>query len=139
MSGACFTVRAGPRAAFEGRRRLDSLLGERPPAVRDDARLCLTEFVTNAVEHAGLSDGEEIAVEVATGDRVRIDVTYPGPGFVPPPRRPVEGTERGRGLLLVEAIAADWGASSDAGHVWVELEARHPRSPPAGHERPIAA
>jgi anti-sigma regulatory factor (Ser/Thr protein kinase) len=125
VTHATFRIPAGKRASREGRHRLDHLIGEYPEELRFDARLCLTELVTNALEHAALREGDPILVEVAGDQRghVRIDVSYPGAGFVPWRSRPVSGGEKGRGLALVEAVSETWGAASDEGHVWVELDA----------------
>jgi serine/threonine-protein kinase RsbW len=91
--------------------------------MRFDARLCLTELVTNALEHAGVLEGEQIAIHVRGDDGawLRLDVTYPGTGFVPGPRTSASGTDKGRGLALVDAVSDSWGAARDEGHVWVEL------------------
>lgn len=124
MAESRFTVSAGERAAVEARQELDRLIGGYPPDLRADARLCLTEVVANAVEHAGLSLDDEIVVALTTAaHRLRLDVCYPGSGFVAKPksRRSVWGDEKGRGLTLVDALALSWGASPDTGHVWVEL------------------
>jgi anti-sigma regulatory factor (Ser/Thr protein kinase) len=126
MTEGWFIIAAGSRAPLEARRQLDALIEPYPAMLRFDARLCLTELVTNALEHSDLQEGDDIGVEVHGDDAVhlRLDVSYPGAGFVPRRPRPVTGTEKGRGLALVEAVSDAWGASSDRGHVWVELDAR---------------
>jgi anti-sigma regulatory factor (Ser/Thr protein kinase) len=118
-----FRIAAGKRAALDGRRELDAVLGDYPEMLQFDARLCLTELVTNALEHAGLRDDDEIVVEVDGRDGIRVDIAYPGRGFVPPTQRPMSGTEKGRGLALVDAVAKAWGAEPDEGRVWFELGA----------------
>lgn len=87
----------------------------------DTAVLLVSELVTNAVLHARSA----VRLEVArNGGRLRISVTDDSP-YEPVVRDSFDleaGT--GRGLMLVEALAADWGTdAADGGKtVWVELE-----------------
>jgi anti-sigma regulatory factor (Ser/Thr protein kinase) len=95
----------------------------------DDAELLVSEVGSNAVDHGG---GERMALLVAGDDeRIRLTVTDGGgSGSVPRLRAEVSGEdERGRGLLLVDALAQKWGVrtSPDGTTVWVEL----PRKPGA--------
>ena len=84
----------------------------------EDARLVVSELVTNAILHAG-TDIEVIVV--VRSDAVRIEVTDLGGGV--PSSRPVEGTTSGRGLPIVEALGGQWGVLQlGAGKtVWCEL------------------
>ena len=85
----------------------------------DDAELLTTELVNNAVLHTESSI--ELRVRLRQG-RVRIAVTDSGRGL--PERRSgdLEATS-GRGLLLVAAMATDWGATArpEGKTVWFEL------------------
>jgi hypothetical protein len=88
--------------------------------------LLSTEVITNAVRHTGAV----CAVAVRwTGARVRVEVTDASP-VRPEPRHGALDAEGGRGLLLVDALAADWGSTHDpAGKVvWFEVGAR--KQPP---------
>ena len=96
-------------------------LGDRPsaPALVDDAVLCVSELVTNAV-HAGCQD---LRVELHFGrDTLRVGVLDDAPGW-PVARR--AGTEdySGRGLTLVEAVSRQWGVDDvESGKiVWAEF------------------
>ena len=86
------------------------------------AVLLANELVTNAVVHAG--EGFDLTVGLR-GERVRIEVRDQSPA--PPRLVPWEDiVEQGRGLHLVEAVAADWGtepARDGRGGkvVWCEL------------------
>ncbi len=90
-----------------------------PERVRENAELVVSELVGNAVEHGGgrtelgISRGEDV---------VRVDVfdTNPEP---PVMLSPTTGDDRHRGLLIVAALATNWGTDrAGAGKsVWAEL------------------
>ena len=89
------------------------------PELVDDTLLVITELVENVVQHTG--DGGELLLHRRV-DAVRIEVTDTSSelprAYGPDPRR-----IGGRGLLLVGALARDWGARpSDHGKVvWAEV------------------
>ncbi|MBH1934547.1 ATP-binding protein [Streptomyces sp. AV19] len=70
----------------------------------DDARLCVSDVVSNVVQHAGTL---MLSVQVTDfGDHVEIAVRDDNPTLRPHLRAPDEG---GRGLLLVRELAAECG------------------------------
>ncbi|MFD7069537.1 ATP-binding protein [Streptomyces sp. NPDC059913] len=76
----------------------------------DDARLCVTEVVANAHRHTATA---LIQVHVAVGDE-RVTVAVADDDHWALPRCPEQRggscqPEGGRGLLLVERVAAAWG------------------------------
>jgi anti-sigma regulatory factor (Ser/Thr protein kinase) len=86
----------------------------------DDAALVITELVSNAVQHAG----EPIELMAAiSGYCVRMSVFDHSPvhpvRILPDP----ESGEGGRGLILVDAVASDWGSRdfADGKVVWATL------------------
>jgi DNA-binding NarL/FixJ family response regulator len=84
----------------------------------DVIELLTTELVTNAIKHA--SSTARVAAELS-GRRIRVSVTDDGPGL--PVRRTARlDDEGGRGLGLVETLAADWGIDVGDGEttVWFE-------------------
>jgi CheY-like chemotaxis protein/anti-sigma regulatory factor (Ser/Thr protein kinase) len=86
----------------------------------DDARLVVSELVTNALVHA--STRCELRVR-RLGRVLRLSVDDRGAG-TPDLQAPDEASEHGRGLLLVSAVCTAWGveASPDGGkRVWAEL------------------
>ncbi|WP_229916527.1 ATP-binding protein [Streptomyces hydrogenans] len=98
------------------------VLWGRGPEIRDTAALVVSELVTNAVLHTASS---RIVCELRQGaDALRIAVRDEG-GPAGPRIRDCGADERGRGLLIVDALCASWGAER-TGHgtaqiVWAEL------------------
>lgn len=92
---------------------------------RDTAMLLATELASNAIEHGG---GPALLDACVRPDMVRIAVADPSP-VLPEPRDAAEGfsdelSERGRGLLLVAALASRWGAEAlpHGKTVWCEID-----------------
>jgi anti-sigma regulatory factor (Ser/Thr protein kinase) len=117
-----------PTAAAEARGVLDEAcliwsLGH----LRDTARLVASELAANAIRHAAT------AFELTagyTGRFLRIAVrdgspAMPRGGGIPPPDDDLRPPESGRGLCLVEAATANWGATRIPGGkiVWALLRA----------------
>jgi anti-sigma regulatory factor (Ser/Thr protein kinase) len=112
---------ADPQAPAAGRTVTGALLSLWGlPELREDAQLIVSELVTNAVEHAPGSD--PLQLEIARhGNGVRIslaDSSEDQPVVVVPHDRP-----RGRGMLLIQALAHAWGAEPRPGgkREWVDL------------------
>lgn len=93
------------------------------PQLVDVAEQVVTELVANAVEH---TDAATVGASITrTGkESARIVVTDTS-RTRPTPGAPSPNDEHGRGLLLVEALAHDWGSEPVHGgkRVWAELRA----------------
>jgi anti-sigma regulatory factor (Ser/Thr protein kinase) len=117
------TLMARPEAAAEARHALVGLV--LPRRTREDLALIVTELVTNAVLHAGLSSGDAIVVSVENEPGgLRLAVHDHGRGFEVPPRRPAARLIAGRrGLVIVDALAETWGVDcdSDGCTVWCRI------------------
>jgi anti-sigma regulatory factor (Ser/Thr protein kinase) len=100
---------------------LEILRGWQVPHDLDDAALLVTELVANVVDHV---EGEaSLTLEVAVSEGwLRIAVAD-GSSVLPVVRELEAAQPRGRGLLLVEAIADRWGSEDHRGgkRVWFEL------------------
>lgn len=86
----------------------------------DDALLVVSELAANALTHAGSSYRLRIS---ATAHALRIEVDDAGAG-TPEPQPLTMTEEHGRGLHLVDALAASWGmesAETGGKRVWAEL------------------
>ncbi|MGW3911041.1 SpoIIE family protein phosphatase [Streptomyces sp. NPDC005070] len=111
---------AVPESVPEGRAFLSKALTawDCVPA-GDDARLLLSEVLTNAVQHAQGPIGLHLC-RSATDLTVEISDRSP---YLPQPRTAGEDEESGRGLILVRALADNWGVRpTDAGKTtWFTL------------------
>jgi anti-sigma regulatory factor (Ser/Thr protein kinase) len=102
--------------------------GSLPGDVRADASLLASELTTNAVRYGRPS----ITLRVRLGDgRLRVDVHDQGDPMPPwVASRTSSVQPRGRGLVIVNHLAASWGVTvSDEGagkSVWFELPASAP-------------
>ncbi|HEV8565206.1 MAG TPA: ATP-binding protein [Actinomycetota bacterium] len=108
----------------EARRSLDALAGELSPQALEDARLLVSELVTNSIRHGELRAGQRVLLRAEVeGAVIRIEVTDEGHGFELKPRSPGDTGSSGWGLFLVGRIADRWGMSSDGStRVWFEID-----------------
>jgi anti-sigma regulatory factor (Ser/Thr protein kinase) len=121
-----------PSAAPWARRMTRQLLEEwQLETLSDTALLVVSELVTNAVKASGNLDcpglrplsWQMLALTVQhTGAGVRLEVWDPNP-VRPALQQPDPSSEGGRGLLIVECLADQWGHyTADGGKVvWCEL------------------
>jgi anti-sigma regulatory factor (Ser/Thr protein kinase) len=117
-----------PRAVKLARDAIDDFHGRLSKRTLEDARLLISELVTNSLRHASLRPDQQIEITLESDDRrFRVEVVDPGPGFVPRPRTVDTPPGEGWGLYLVDRLASRWGARNDgATHVWFELETPEP-------------
>ena len=96
-----------PAAAAEARRQVRAAICAWDVAVDDDVAIMLTsELVTNAIKHTA---GGPITLGLrCTRGHLRVDVHDTSP-ILPALRAVPADAEAGRGLVLVAALAADWG------------------------------
>ncbi len=117
-------VHLNPTSAAPGdaRRFIAELLEDHDAL--EQAKLIASELVTNAVQHGGRDAGHVTMVvsrESAPG-RIRIEVSQAShDGFTFQDRKSGHLGLTGRGLLIVDSVASEWGVDSDTGSVWVVL------------------
>lgn len=119
-----------PSAISQARRFVADVLGDDFPD-RDDVLLLVSEIASNAVKHSASGDDQgefEVAISVA-GGVVRVEVGDQGGDSEP--RLTEQDSQAhtltgGRGLRIVDALAAKWGhAGDELGRVvWFEMEGR---------------
>lgn len=120
---------------------------EAPGAVRDalgglewadwvlgDVMLVADELVTNAVLHSGCPPGDPLHVSAHLGPGyVRVAVRDPGLSTTEAaPRISDDAQTGGWGLMIVEQLAARWGAErADGYEVWADVAVPHGSGPDA--------
>lgn len=99
----------------------------RPDRGAEDAQLVVSELVTNAVQ----AHCHEIvlAIEVHHG-WVSLAATDDAAGH-PIPRTPAPEADRGRGLMIVQALCRRWGVDTHNGRktIWAEITVPHNAEP----------
>ena len=91
--------------------------------VSEAAALIVAELAANAVTHARVPGRDfELRLALAAGT-LRIEVSDARGDREPASKPPAADSETGRGLLLVEALATDWGDDDRVigKTVWAEL------------------
>jgi len=111
-------------AAQEARAAIHNALSTWPEAVRDVAVLLADELVTNALVHTS----GEIGLRVEDSPewiRVEVSDTSAAPPLV---RSPKPKEARGRGMMIVDALASSWGIvpTSEGKRVWFQLDVAEP-------------
>jgi anti-sigma regulatory factor (Ser/Thr protein kinase) len=94
-----------------------------PEEVLSDVMLCVTELVTNSVQHPHVPGNGDVEMWLRMSDEgVRVRVGDRGPGFEPK-RHPPRGEKGGYGLHIVELLADRWGVErGDLTWVWFEID-----------------
>ncbi|WP_432246651.1 ATP-binding protein [Streptomyces sanyensis] len=121
----CYSDGYSPRDTAPARARRDVALCLRTwglDALVDDARLIVSELVTNAAKH---TKTRRIGVSVTRHpDHVRIVVTDTS-RTLPTPAVATPDAEAGRGLQLVDRLTTRWGSKRfrTGKQVWAELPA----------------
>jgi anti-sigma regulatory factor (Ser/Thr protein kinase) len=114
-------LREDPRAARTARQATTTVLAGWSVEAEtvDTAALLVSELVNNAITHAGRP--QQLRLRLLT-DRIVLEVADPD---TTPPRQLAgePGDEGGRGLLILSALASDWGVRPLGGGkvVWCEL------------------
>ncbi len=115
-----FSFERKPDSVPAARATLERFEGALPDGELYDATLCLSELVTNAVQHPGTGEELELALKLHDS-ALRVEVHDPGRGF--DPGDPTKGDERGWGLFIVDQLSSRWGVErGDTTIVWFEID-----------------
>lgn len=115
-----FSFERKPDSVPAARETLDRFEDDLSGAALYDASLCLSELVTNAVQHPGHGEALELDL-ILSESLLRVEVRDPGPGFEP--GIPSEGDERDWGLFIVDQLSSRWGViRGEATVVWFEID-----------------
>ena len=107
-----FVLPGIPASVPVARRRVRAALGSRGLGeYTDDAEIITSELVTNAVQHVRGNGTETIGVTLThAGSPAAVTVAVSDSSPHGPVRRDTPGgSEKGRGLQIVEALSAHWG------------------------------
>lgn len=122
VQGSCrWQLPRGPNSASQARQHVASSCAHLGRELRDVAVLLTSELVGNAVEHT--DGGVELVVD-RLPSRLRVEVRDESPVTPRPQHGGAALAPRGRGLMLVERLAASWGVLPDpprGKRVWFEL------------------
>jgi anti-sigma regulatory factor (Ser/Thr protein kinase) len=93
-------------------------------ATLDDVELLTTELVTNSVRHDCAEPDARVELLIKQeGSLLRVGVKDGGSDLKPEVGDPSLASEGGRGLMLVEALADDWGAETNDGLLtWFSID-----------------
>jgi anti-sigma regulatory factor (Ser/Thr protein kinase) len=122
-----------PESVPYARHALDDLTGLASLSSLEDARLLVSELVTNSIRHGHLSKGQDIWLRAdVEGDTLHVEVRDPGGGFELQPRiSGVDDHDSGWGLFLVGRLAERWGVSADGSTlVWFDIPLRRDADDP---------
>ncbi|MFC8914215.1 SpoIIE family protein phosphatase [Streptomyces sp. NPDC057116] len=121
---AMTVAQAEPERIAAARQHLRELLHDwADPEQVDSAVLMVSEMVTNVLVH---TDGDALLVAEASGDhgkrRLRVEVADAS-DELPHRRRPGEMASSGRGLVLMEMLAHEWGVDprGEGKSIWFVL------------------
>ena len=99
-----------------------SLAGHVAASVLDDARLLVSELVTNSLLHSGTAEGGDVIVRVHLRRGLcRVEVEDAGRERVVAPRAPDPAKPSGMGLAMVHRLSLGWGVTHDPTRVWLQL------------------
>ncbi|WP_030905102.1 ATP-binding SpoIIE family protein phosphatase [Streptomyces sp. NRRL F-5126] len=138
---ATLTVaQAAPERIAEARHQLRDLMHDWPDGDQvDSAVLMVSEMVTNVLVH---TDGDALVSAQTAGEacgrKLRVEVADIS-DELPHRRRPGELASSGRGLLLMEVLADEWGVDprGDGKMIWFELKEHADGSAPAEPSRTL--
>ncbi len=104
-------------AVMLARAAIDSF--ELSPRARDDARLIVSELVSNAVRHG--QGSITLLLSRAFDGALTGTVIDDGDGSQPRPARPTAMSQGGWGLPIVDSLSERWGIEKGTTRVWFQM------------------
>lgn len=100
-------------------------------AAADTAQLVVSEIVTNAVQAAGrlrTAEPPVIRVWVTSDENSLVIRVWDASAEIPIRHEAAPDEDSGRGLMIIDALSADWGCYPEAGGkiVWVMITSARP-------------
>jgi len=106
-----YELPAVPDAVAAARALVDDVAADLPLDLRDDAALLVSEVMSNAVRHGGAT--ATLTAWIRDGF-LTVEVHDDGAGRPAMPSGALDPTETsGRGLLILDRLAAEWGVEDD--------------------------
>jgi anti-sigma regulatory factor (Ser/Thr protein kinase) len=109
------------------RHAMEDLTGLASQQSLDDARLLVSELVTNSIRHGHLSIDQDIQLRAdVDGDTLHVEVCDPGGALeLQPSIARTQLQDAGWGLFLVRLLAQRWGINADGSTlVWFDIPLR---------------
>jgi anti-sigma regulatory factor (Ser/Thr protein kinase) len=109
------------RAPARARRAVEAFADDLPFEAAADAKLMVSELITNSVKYGGAG---EISLALRSSERghLHAEVADEGRGFVPEERERPATDVGGWGLYLVQTLSDRWGVQEDGARVWFEID-----------------
>lgn len=98
-----------PQSVAPVRRWVGAMLPTVPPVVREDIELAVSELASNSVRHA--QGPYQVGVRLLAETTAYVEVIDGGAGSTPQVQTADDDAEGGRGLAVVESVAAMWDTS----------------------------
>ena len=120
-----FVLKPHPESARRARELVaDALCSQLDPETVHYATVVVSELVTNAVIHANTT--VTVGLHLLPGGGARLEVGDAS-NWPPTPRPATADAPGGRGLILVDALANEWGVTptTEGKTVWAEVHPAH--------------
>jgi hypothetical protein len=103
-----------------GRRLLDEFEALVPSHRLDDARLLLSEVMTDAIRRPGRGEDDQIAVRITgSSGELLVEVSDPAPDSSTAPVNGSRNPASGWGLLLLDRLSDSWGVRAEPETGWL--------------------
>ena len=116
-----------PESVTAARRFATDVLRDVPPEVTATVELLVSELATNCIRH---TDSAFDLTIIQSGREIRVEATDYDDVGKPTMRSPEPTEPSGRGLRIVDALAAAWGVEHRSAHgktVWFTVSLPGPR------------